>query len=340
MASTSQKLRVVVAGASGETGQSVMNGLLSEPEKFDVTVLGRPESLSKDVYNDLAKRGAAVTGVDFTDIGGLTSVLEGVSAVICCVTLEQASVQEALLEASKKAGVARFIPSFWATICPPRGVMRIRAMKEELLDKCKAIYQPYTVIDVGWWYQFSMPRVPSGKLDSAITFPENTIAGDGNLQSALTDKEDVGKFVARIISDPRTINKQVFAYGEVTTQNKIYAAVEKYTGETIPREYISKEQIEKSIADAAAAFAANPANPAPYVEKSMLEYKWSRWNREDNTPEHADYLSYLNAKELYPDLQPKSMDDFVHELVEGRANASLYAGQDKHALKGHPNLKI
>jgi uncharacterized protein YbjT (DUF2867 family) len=340
MASASQKLRVVVVGASGETGQSVMNGLLSEPEKFDATVLGRPESLSKHIYNDLAKRGATVTAADFTDIGGLTSVLEGVSAVICCVTLEQVGVQEALLEASKKAGVARFIPSFWATICPPRGVMQIRAMKEELLDKCKAIYQPYTVIDVGWWYQFSMPHVPSGKLNSAITFPENTIAGDGNLRSALTDKEDIGKFVARIISDPRTVNKQVFAYGEVTTQNEIYAAVEKYTGETIPREYISKEQIEKAIADAAAAFAANPANLAPYVEKSMLEYKWSRWTREDNTPEHADYLGYLNARELYPDLQTKSMDDFVHELVEGRTNASLYAGMDKHALKDLPNLKI
>ncbi|KAH7303345.1 hypothetical protein B0I35DRAFT_364420 [Stachybotrys elegans] len=340
MAVAAEKMQVVVAGASGETGQSIMDALLSSPDRFQVTVLGRADSISKAIYKDFIKRGASVHGVDFEDIPTLASLLQGATTVIACITLEHKTVQEALIEASSQAGVGRFIPSFFATVCPPRGVMPMRAMKEDSLDKCKAIYLPYTVIDVGWWYQFSLPRVPSGKLDSSISFPEEYIAGDGNTRTALTDKADIGKFVARIISDPRTLNRQVFAYGEVTTQNQVFQLVEKWSGEAIPRKYMSKEEIEGVIEKADADIAANPTNPAPYVIKGLMEYKWSRSIRGDNTPEHANYLGYLNARELYPDFQPKSMDEFVREVVKGGASAALYTDREHHALKDTPDVKI
>lgn len=61
-----------------------------------------------------------------------------------------------------------------------------------------------------------LPRwhVPSGKLNPVVTVPQNEIVSDGNVRSAVTDQVDAGRFVARIIADPRTLNKQVFAYGE------------------------------------------------------------------------------------------------------------------------------
>lgn len=55
-------------------------------------------------------------------------------------------------------------------------------------DHIKKLKVPYTFIDVGWWYQFAFPRVPSGKLDYAATAKKDLIAGDGSVKSALTDK--------------------------------------------------------------------------------------------------------------------------------------------------------
>lgn len=38
---------------------------------------------------------------------------------------------------------------------------------------------PYTFIDVGYWHQLSWFRVPSGRLDYALTFDTPEVFGDG-----------------------------------------------------------------------------------------------------------------------------------------------------------------
>ncbi|KAK7409520.1 hypothetical protein QQX98_008304 [Neonectria punicea] len=68
--------------------------------------------------------------------------------------------------------------------------------------------------------------------------PRNTAAGDGSVSSAYTDIRDISPYVARIISDPRTLNKMVFAYGEVTTTNQTYELLEKLSGKKIDRNYV------------------------------------------------------------------------------------------------------
>lgn len=103
----------------------------------------------------------------------------------------------------------------------------------------KKIHLPYTVIDVGWWSQLSLPRLPSGKIDYAVTLPVEYIAGDGNTPSALTDMRDVGNYTARIIQDPRTLNKMVFAYGDVLSQNQVFKLLEDLSEEKIERRYVS-----------------------------------------------------------------------------------------------------
>lgn len=65
------------------------------------------------------------------------------------------------------------------------------------------------------------------------------IAGDGNVPTALTDLRDVATYVARIISDPRTLNRMVFAYNEVFTPNQMYELLEKVSGEKVSRKYVS-----------------------------------------------------------------------------------------------------
>jgi hypothetical protein len=186
-----------------------------------------------------------------------------------------------------------------------------------VLNHIKKLYLPYTVIDVGWWYQTSLPRLPSGKLDYAIKFPNNKLVGDGNLKSALTDLRDVGKYVARIITDERTLNKSVFVYNEVLTQEDVYSNLEDLSGEKISRDYTNEEEILGNINAAQNRYDQDGSVPN-LLGLSSTQYANSVWLRGDNLPESASYLGYLNGKELYPNLKHVPFADYVKELVAGK----------------------
>lgn len=332
--STTKKIRVAVAGASGETGRSITAQLLATPEQFAVLALARPESAEKDEYKKLAQNGAAVEAVDFRDTGALTTALAGVDVVISCLLPTARAESEALIDAAHGAGVGRFVPSFFATAAPPRGVMMLREIKEDLLDRCKRLYLPYTVIDVGWWYHIGLPAVAAGgPLAEAISFGDVLIA-DGAARTAMIDQADIGRYVARIIADPRTLNRAVFAYGEVTTQNAVWAAVEAQAdadAAAVSRETVSAADLEAKIAALRTAHAANPADVPTLLQLGATEYQYSRGVRGDNTPEHAAYLGYLDAKALYPDLECTSVSDFVRALHDGVRDAKVYVGRNLFA---------
>lgn len=110
--------------------------------------------------------------------------------------------------------------------------------KEAVYNHIKQLSLPYTIIDIGWWYQLAYPRLESGKLDYAMTAANNEIIGEGNTPMALTDLRDIGRWVSRIISDDRTLNKMVFAYDTVMTQNQIYSLLEEISGEEVVRNHV------------------------------------------------------------------------------------------------------
>ena len=56
---------------------------------------------------------------------------------------------------------------------------------------------------------------------------------------AIVNVRDIGRYVAKVIADPRTLNKRVFVYNEVYTQNQLYGLVESLTGEKLARSYVS-----------------------------------------------------------------------------------------------------
>jgi hypothetical protein len=111
--------------------------------------------------------------------------------------------------------------------------------KERVYNHVKQLWLPYTIIDVGWWYQIAFPRVPSGKVDYVAFGVADEIIGGGNVPSALTDLRDIGRYVAKIIVDERTLNRMVFAYNTVITQNQIYDLMEEISGEKLERNYVS-----------------------------------------------------------------------------------------------------
>ncbi|KAK7426119.1 hypothetical protein QQZ08_007429 [Neonectria magnoliae] len=317
---------VAIVGASGETGQSIVNGLRLSKDPFNITALVRPASINKPEVQSVKEQGVGINVIELdAPHEDLVKALSGQDVVICCIIPGSADSQKALADAAKEAGVKRFIPSSFATACPPAGVMVMREIKEEVINHIKKIYLPYTVVDVGWWYQGTLPRLPSDKLDYATRFPVKAIVGDGNLPTALTDLRDVGKYVARIIADPRTLNKSVFAHSEVRTQEDIFALLEQASGETIPREYQPRAEVEAAAVAAREAYDGKQGRSfADLLVLTVAQYSNSMWLRGDNTPEAAAYLGYLSGKELYPDMETEHVrfEEYIDEMLAGKGKAA------------------
>jgi hypothetical protein len=98
---------------------------------------------------------------------------------------------------------------------------------------------PYTIIEVGYWYQAIFPTLPSGRVDYASLYvPKTTISGDNTMKTALTDLRDVGGYVANVIADKRTLNNSVLCYGQLLSQEEVFTAMEEVSEEQIERKYV------------------------------------------------------------------------------------------------------
>ncbi|VUC34799.1 unnamed protein product [Clonostachys rosea] len=314
-------MKVIIVGATGETGQSIVNGLLGAPAEFDITAITRKSSINNSKNQKLRDDGVKVVGVDLDGPQeDLVNVISGADTLISCLNPQAFQSQVPLADAAKKAGVKRFVPCFFATVAPPKGVMSLREQKEDILNYIKKIYLPYTVIDVGWWYQLTPPRLPSGRIDSSLVAPCQGLYGDGTTLSALTDSRDIGRYVARIIDDPRTLNNMVFAYSETLTQIQVYQTLERLSQEKLEYNYITKEALENRISLARDAL--NRASAEDYRARAALwnaEYGYSWGVRGDNAPERARFLGYLDVKDLYPDAEWISFETYISELLDGTA---------------------
>lgn len=314
----STQIKVAVVGATGRTGKSVTDGLLASETDFDITALTRPSSLNNAANNELKSRGVRVVAANLTGPQeDLIQILTGIDVVISCIVYTNLDDQIPLAEAAKKAGVKRFVPCDFSTPAP-RGVMLLRDQKDDVLAAIQRLYLPYTVIDVGWWSRAVVPAVTSGRTDHAVTKPLNIIPGDGTVPIAYTDLADIGTYVAKIIADPRTLNKKVFAYTEVLSTNETTKLMEELSGETVVRDKLSADEILQRIASARSALEKDPADGVAKFTLVVNEYIYSWGIRGDNNPEAASYLGYLDFKDLYPGLQGKTMRTIYQEVLQGK----------------------
>jgi hypothetical protein len=71
---------------------------------------------------------------------------------------------------------------------------------------------------------------------------------------------------------------------------------------------------------------------AVMLKQGLTAYAYSWAIRGDNVPERATYLGYLLAKDLYPNVETKRIDDFIREIVQGTRSANYYVGRPDHPL--------
>jgi hypothetical protein len=227
-----------------------------------------------------------------------------------------------------------------------------RDEKELVHDHIFRLRVPFTIIDVGYWHSISFPSLPSGRGDYAMWIPKTEINGDGNMPTLLTEKRDIGRYVARIIRDPRTLNKRVVTWSDEISQNDIWSLMERLSGETIPRVYVDDAETLKRRDEARAAYAealktGDPQGWAKRLGVISAEYNYAKFVRGDNTLENAKYLGYLDAKELYPDFKPMGLEEYLLRVLEGKERriegdvgavfAKRFSGENAHRKEDATN---
>ncbi|TDL19861.1 NAD(P)-binding protein [Rickenella mellea] len=303
-----QKQTVLIFGATGRTGVSLVNGLI-DSHKFNVVAAIRPASKDKPEVAKLKSRGVEVRLVDILTIDDSTvDVLRGVDIVISATDHTTISAQKQLVDAAKKAGVKRLIPNDWGTPCV-RGVRQYYDDKGVIQDYIREQGIGYTFIDVGIFPPVAKAQeFFPGHIESFAR-----ILGGGDVKNAFTDIDDIGTFVARIIRDPRTLNQYVFIWGEEATKRQALDIAEKVRGIKIETTIVSPAEAEKQLASARA------AGGLPQI---VTGYEYSFWVRGDNVVENAkkpEYGGALDARELYHDIQPRALIDFARSF-EGICN--------------------
>jgi len=252
------KQTVLVLGAHGETGGDILEGLLKDGNfvslanaflhpklhatecSQEVSALVQPSSVDKPAVKALVSRNISVVIADLQGpLDALVKAIKGYDTIISCIGPHAQLAQLPLVDAAAQAGTKRFVPCGFITVCPPHGVMKMREAKEAVYNRIWYHHLPYTIIDVGFWHQISVFRVPSGKFDYALAMDNSELYGDGEAKTLLTDKRDIGRFVARIVKDPRTINQKVFTWSDELSQNEIVSLVEKKTGEQLQPSHVS-----------------------------------------------------------------------------------------------------
>lgn len=286
-----------------------------------------------------------VTGDLSDSVEKIAALLKGTDIVVSTIFPPNAADQIPLVDAAVQAGVKRILPCNWGTPAARGGIMGLRDLKETVHDHIFRQRLGFTIIDVGFWYQTSFPRVPSGKFDYAAFVPSDEVCAGGTAPNMLIDKKDVGRITVKIMKDKRTLNKRVIAYAEILNQNEINAIIEKKTGEKLDLPHVclpvsraglqdlikrqrSAEDIKKALAVARKAVEDDPSNIPNQYKMVWQEYCITKYVREDNTPENAEYLGYIDGRALYPDYEYIKFHEFVDELVAGKVD------------KPYPHLKL
>jgi hypothetical protein len=178
--------------------------------------------------------------------------------------------------------------------------------------------------------------VPGRKLDGWQFGPNDVYCG-GDVPNTFIDQRDIGRITVEIVKDERTVNRRVMAYGEVLTQNEMQRIVEGRTGEKLevthviqtgfPKcfRYMETDLPQKSADEARATlqareeeYIADREDRLKRFHFMMAQYVVSKYVNEDNSPENAKYLGYIDAHDLFPDFKYTTSTEFMDDLLAGK----------------------
>lgn len=206
---------VAVAGGSGLLGRHIVAALCRA--KFHVTVLTR--SGSSAAVSRTSKR----IEVDYSSEASILKVLQGIDALVICVTSNAVQVQPLLFDSAVKAGVKHIIPSEYGVIQHDAkarlnpAIKPVTDLQELLQDKEREGGFTYTIVACGAFLQWTVntPLVLEWEKHSVSRWD------GGNEPLSSTRLQTVGSAVAKVLQDTASHRNRVVKIHEtVITQNK------------------------------------------------------------------------------------------------------------------------
>ncbi|CAG8767486.1 26562_t:CDS:2 [Gigaspora margarita] len=215
---------VTIAGATGNLGFHIANAFLNQGS-YNVKVLRRkPENINEKA-NLLASKGAKIVYADFNDKNDLINTIKGTDVFISAVGYgDYYNNQIILLNASKEAGVKRFIPSEFgsefAQGMEPHPILAGKYKLREVLEKSGL---EYTYIFNGVFYEFLEVFGFDAKNKKA------TFYTSGNAKVRITSLADVGRYTAESLKIPEARNG-IIRVGYTLTLNELLQKFEDASG--------------------------------------------------------------------------------------------------------------
>ena len=295
------KLTVLVLGSTGMLGTKIVKALLDKGEA-EVRAMIRPGSYDKhsEDIDAMKAKGAIIVEGDLMKPDTLLSVCEGVDVVVSAVGNNQVTVpgQKNAIDAAKKQGVKRFIPSDFSVDYRKldRGDNDNLDMRKEVFEHLRKSGLEYTLVLNGAFTDIiPTAYMPQFDLENGVF----QYWGDGETPVDMTTTEDTAKYVAEAVSDRDLANTALEVAGEVLTMKQLKGAYESATGKKLEVEHMgSVEELKNWIEN------------KKQTAESPLEY----------IPQQYEYAMVSGKGKLdniqnsrYPQIKPLNVKQYIEQ---------------------------
>ncbi|KAF2148239.1 NAD(P)-binding protein [Myriangium duriaei CBS 260.36] len=236
---------VVLVGADGKLGPSILQGLVAEG--FKVTVFKRAGSKSPSDYPSSV---SVVRIKDEFPVDELTKALQGQDAIVVTTAGSQVEVQKRLAEAGANAGVKRFIPADFgscdSSMDKVQELVPLYIQKSEIRDYLTNLANKndkfsWTSIVPGHFFDWSLEF-----LHLWIKEKRGDILDDGETKFSIATLAQVARATAAVLKKPNeTINKIVYVQSFCINQNELVKAVEKATDSKWTWTHLKSDDFER-----------------------------------------------------------------------------------------------
>lgn len=247
--------KIAIAGAGGNVASHIIKAVVDNGKHSIVALTRSPN----DGLAKLAR--TTVKVVNYTDVSGLISALQGCDTVISTIfdpKDEEGSLvgsQLNLIKAAKEAGVKRFSPADYGIHNDAIKIMKRQEMKQAAVEEAKRLGLETTVFQNGIFMNYLCAGSPKQDEGLAGVKPVPTpwidpingkafVFGDGTANVTITDVRDVGRFVAAALDLDKWPAQSGMAGTTITFEGVVELA-EKVTGRKLERTYLSVEQLQE-----------------------------------------------------------------------------------------------
>lgn len=300
------KPTVLVLGATGMLGTKIISALLDKGAT-EVKAMVRPSTdeneENRQKMEEMKAKGVIIVEGDLMKPETLLPIFQGVEVVVSAVGNNQATVpgQKNAIDAAKKQGVKRFIPSDYSVDYRKLdyGDNDNLDMRKEVLSYLQESGLEYTLILNGAFMDnISTPYMPQFDFDNGIF----KYWGDGETLVDMTTTDDTAKYVAEAVSDRDLVNTALEVAGEVLTMKELLAAYEEATGKTLQVQQLGSVEELKAWIEQKKPIARSPVEYIPQqYEYAMVSGKAKLDNLQNDRYPHIKPLTvkqYLQQANL------------------------------------------